>query len=409
MSDEQLQICLVSVGYSPRSTDSISRQTQSMAVGLAELDHEVHVVILGDEKRVDFRDGVYIHETRMSQREHYLAFAEAGYHDLCSWLSCSHAFYEEVRSLQRSNGIQIVDSPLWNLDGLVTAMAREIPVSIRVTTARKQIAEIHGQESEENAILAGLEHALLSLADAYVLNSQASVRAVEEIYGLDMSSKVHGVVPHGIEPTPEDDIQEIDQSRAGATVLCVGRLEGRKGTLDLFAAIPEVLREAPKTRFLIAGSDNSHADGFYARTRTDYPTYFRMTYPQCRDRVEFLGFVDEERLHQLYRTCDLFVAPSLNESFGLIFLEAMTYARPTIGCRAGGPMEIIVDGETGLLVPPQDPARLAEAIIRLATDPKLCRDPGRAGRRRLLAKYTHTAMARGFVEIYRQTIERWSG
>jgi glycosyltransferase involved in cell wall biosynthesis len=346
----------------------------------------------------------------MSQRERYLAFANAGYHDLCSWLSCSHAFYDEVHSLQRTAGIQIVDSPLWNLDGLVTAVAREVPVSIRVATAMKQIAEIHGQESEENAILAGLEHELLELADAYVLNSQASVRAVEEVYGLDMSSKVHGVVPHGIEPTPEDEIQEIDLTGSeGATVLYVGRLEGRKGTLDLFAAIPEVLREAPKTRFLIAGSDNSHADGFQARTRCDYPTYFRKSYPQCREQVEFLGFVDEERLHELYRTCDLFVAPSLYESFGLIFLEAMTYARPTIGCRAGGPQEIIVDGETGFLVPPEDPTRLAAAITRLATNRKLCRDMGWAGRRRLLEMYTHTAMARGFVDLYRQTIERWSG
>ena len=114
----------------------------------------------------------------------------------------------------------------------------------------------------------------------------------------------------------------------------------------------------------------------------------------------------EEELHRLYRDCDLLVAPSLYESFGLIYLEAMNYARPAIGCRAGGPQEIIVDEETGRLVPPGDGDALAAAITDVVALGPARRRLGRAGRERLLKTFTHLTMARGFEGVYRRVLER---
>jgi glycosyltransferase involved in cell wall biosynthesis len=206
-------------------------------------------------------------------------------------------------------------------------------------------------------------------------------------------------------PTRDSEVEALDERPdEEVTVLFVGRLEGRTDILDLFAAIPAVLERFPNTRFVIAGSDNSAQDGFLDEHKIDYPTFFQRHYRSCAPQVDILGFVDEERLDQLYRSCDLFVAPSLYESFGLIYLEAMDQCRPVIGCSAGGPKDIIVDGETGRLVPPQSPHQLAEAIIELVGSQTLRHDMGLAGRRRLLDSFSHTAMARGFVELYRQAI-----
>ena len=104
-----------------------------------------------------------------------------------------------------------------------------------------------------------------------------------------------------------------------------------------------------------------------------YEAFFGQAHPRLGGRVDFVGFVDKARLQALYRDCDIFVAPSLYESFGLIFLEAMNYARPVIGCDAGGPAEIIVHGETGLLIPPSDPRSLALAISRLLASRRTAR------------------------------------
>ncbi|MCB0151631.1 MAG: glycosyltransferase family 4 protein, partial [Caldilineaceae bacterium] len=135
-----------------------------------------------------------------------------------------------------------------------------------------------------------------------------------------------------------------------------------------------------------------------------YPAYFARHYAAAAPAVTFLGAVSEEKLNELYQTCDLFVAPSLYESFGLIYLEAMNYAKPVIGCQAGGIPEVVDDGVTGRLVEPAAAPALAEAMVELLSSPALLREMGLAGRRRLLERFTHVQMARGFETIYRAVL-----
>jgi glycosyltransferase involved in cell wall biosynthesis len=87
------------------------------------------------------------------------------------------------------------------------------------------------------------------------------------------------------------------------------------------------------------------------------------------DRVRFLGHVPYDELPRYVSGCDVFVAPSLYEPFGMVYLEAMACAKPTVGCDAGGVPEIITHGENGLLVPPGDAAALASTLDGLLADP----------------------------------------
>lgn len=405
LPQEPLRVCLLSAGYPPRSTEGVARSTYVLARGLAELGHEVHVVTASDRHRVVFRDGAYVHEVRPVPIPAYAPLGDRGFGSLEGWLSYSHAAWEEVRSLVVNHRIQIVDSALWNLDSLVTAVEGSVPVVVRVVTAMKQIAGyLHTEATAEHRLMGDLEGELLDLAATVVSNTEATAETLAQVYGFDTASERHEVVHYGIVPVEEEALSTASSEEP--TVLFVGRLEIRKGVLDLFEAIPRVLAEHPEARFVLAGSDNSVHDGFHARHGVDYPTWFARRHPRLRDRVDFLGYVDEERLGELYRDCDVFVAPSLYESFGLIYLEAMNYARPVIGCRAGGPREIIRDGETGRLVEPGDGAGLAAAITELIADPRRCREMGRAGRELLLRSFTHKTMATGFAGAYRRTLQR---
>lgn len=406
VTEEPLSIALLSVEYPPRSTHGVARSTHTLARGLAGLGHEVHVVTRGDGHRVRVDDGgVFVREVNGFGLGRYEGFAAAGYPNLTHWLAHSQAVHEEIVGLTKDHRLQIVDTPLWHLDGFVTLVSGELPVVVRAVTAMKQIADVHASPSPEAALLGELEGELLERAAGVVSNTHATEETLARVYGYQPErNNRHAVVHYGLEPAPDAEVSLLEDHGGDVTVLFVGRLEGRKGILDLFEAIPRVLREQPRARFVIAGEDNSRHDGFFARTGLDYPAYFRKRHGSAVGRVEFRGFVPDDRLGELYRSCDLFVAPSLYESFGLIYLEAMNYARPTIGCRAGGPQEIIVDGETGFLVPPENAERLAEAIGKLVGDPALRREMGRAGRARLLERFTHTAMARGFVELYRRVL-----
>ncbi len=406
LTEAPLSICLLSVDYPPRSTHGVARSTETLARGLAELGHEVHVVTAGAGHRVYAQDGAWVHETGPVAIRRYREFAAAGYSDLAAWMNHSHEALATVRSLIRNHAIQILDSPLWNLDGYVAAVAGDLPVAVRLVTAMRQIGEIHGDVSDERRLLGELEVDFLRRADLLVSNSAATERALSEVYGIDPGSVRHGLVHYGMVPAPEAALRSAPPpSRGGpSTVLFVGRLEGRKGILELFDAIPKTIAQGADLRYVIAGADNSRHDGFLARAGCDYPTWFRSRHPQLADRVEFRGHVSDAELERLYAGCDLFVAPSRYESFGLILLEAMNWAKPVVACRAGGPLDIVVDGETGRLVPGEDSESLAAAIVELAAAPALRLAMGRAGRERLLARFTHLAMAEGFARLYRQTL-----
>jgi glycosyltransferase involved in cell wall biosynthesis len=136
----------------------------------------------------------------------------------------------------------------------------------------------------------------------------------------------------------------------------------------------------------------------------DYPTYFTQQHPHLRNTVHFTGSVSDAELQRQYQTCDLFVAPSLYESFGLIYLEAMNYAKPVIGCRAGGIPEVIDEGVTGLLAEPGNPQSLAQAIITMLQSPAKLYEMGLAGRQQLVERFSHIQMAQRFADVYRHMI-----
>jgi len=229
-------------------------------------------------------------------------------------------------------------------------------------------------------------------------------------YGVQIRPDQYTVVPYGIVPAPDGEVQPLEGSWEGhiPTVLYVGRLEKRKGIRDLFEAIPRVIAQFGEVAFVIAGADNSLHDGFAAERGMDYPTYFRHRYPGHTQYVRFTGAVSDSELQILYQACDLFVAPSLYESFGLVYLEAMNYARPVIGCRAGGVPEVIEDGVTGLLVEPAAPMVLAEAITALLRQPARLREMGLVGRERVRDRHTYLRMAADYAEVYRRVVDEFA-
>lgn len=119
------------------------------------------------------------------------------------------------------------------------------------------------------------------------------------------------------------------------------------------------------------------------------------------DLVRFAGFQDlPEVRHQLQR-CRLFVLPSRSEPFGIVILEAMTYGKPVIATSVGGIPEFVTHRENGLLVPPDQPQLLADAICTLSGDPALQEALGRAGAATVLAKFTYQQTGAKYEKLFR--------
>ncbi len=184
------------------------------------------------------------------------------------------------------------------------------------------------------------------------------------------------ILPLALEDRPAEGL--VDASLMGRVgrgfLLVVGRMvatERYKGHDQLLEAFPHVLELCPNARLVVAGEGDD-------RPRLEE----KAACLGLGGAVTFAGFTSEATLAELYRRCAAFVMPSRGEGFGLVYLEAMRAARPVVAARGSAAEEIVVDGETGLLVDPDDRDRLARALACLLRDAGGARRMGWAGRER---------------------------
>jgi glycosyltransferase involved in cell wall biosynthesis len=179
-------------------------------------------------------------------------------------------------------------------------------------------------------------------------------------------------------------------------VTLVARFQWVKGHDVFLDAARLVLRDVPQAQFAIAGEN---AFGVAADDRYRHQITRKIgSDPLLRDRVRLLGWV--ERSERLMAACDVVVVSSRFESFGMVGVEAMSSGVPVVSINRGGPAETIVDGETGFLVPPEQPGAIAAQVVTLLGDPALRRRMGEAGRARVQARFTVERYAARMTEIF---------
>ena len=182
------------------------------------------------------------------------------------------------------------------------------------------------------------------------------------------------VIYNGIDPGPFADPARKDLRREWGigpdqkVIGFVGQLDERKGIADLLEAYRRLKQSLP-VRLVLVGKGPLEAE--IGRRAPD---------------AVLAGF--REDIPEVMKNVDVLALPSYWEGFGIVLIEAMAAARPVVATNVSSIPEIVVNGETGLLVPPGQPEALAEALRRVLTDPALARRFGEAGRERVLDKFT---------------------
>jgi glycosyltransferase involved in cell wall biosynthesis len=201
------------------------------------------------------------------------------------------------------------------------------------------------------------------------------------------------VVPSGIDPASVDAPPGArDATRRGwglapdeLAVVVLGALERRKGHAVLLAAAAREAAARPRLRYVFCGDGSERAALTTAAA-------------SLGDRVIFAGF--RRDVAACLAAADVVAMPSLHEGLGVAALEAMAAARPLVASRVGGLAEVVVDGQSGVLVPPGDADALAAALHGLACDPALRDRLARGGRARVLERFTAARMAEGTLACY---------
>jgi L-malate glycosyltransferase len=167
----------------------------------------------------------------------------------------------------------------------------------------------------------------------------------------------------------------------------VAALVPHKGQRHLIDAAALVVRQAPDVRFVIAGEGELR------------PSLERQIKELRLEKHVFLAGFRPDVL-SLHKAFDVFVMSSVTEGLGTSLLDAMASGKPIVATRVGGIPEVVVDGETGVLVPPRDPAAMAGSIVKLVADEALRRRMGEAGRARAHERFSAERMVADTLRVY---------
>jgi phosphatidyl-myo-inositol dimannoside synthase len=234
--------------------------------------------------------------------------------------------------------------------------------AIALLTRKPVIAQVWGTDVELAqrvpwAARRILRRARVVVAPSHALAERARALGAREVRVIPGGVDLPGTVSAPAEPPH---------------VLYAGRLSREKGVLELVEA----------------------ADGIPLVVVGDGP---------LRDVVpDALGFVPHDALERLYASAAVVACPSYREGFGVVCAEAMAHARPVVASAVGGLLDLVVDGETGILVPPGDVPALRDALQRLLTDEELRRRMGEAGRQRVAERFSWAAVTDATVAAYEE-------
>ena len=401
-NDTYRVIVLISRDFPPNHGGGIATFNKDLSEALAAEGNIVHVITQSkDINSVDFENGVWVHRRVIHKLDRSpVAIKRKIPQQIWNW---SATALEETKRIATHRTINVVEAPIWDCEGAAFLLNGQWPLVTSLQTTLQFWLESHPELKADmgwmdtfGSPMLELEQSLMVQSNAIRSISSAIRHEIELAYGFRFDDKKICIAPLGM-INQELEIKELIPAET-VTVLFVGRLEYRKGIDILLAAIPQVLEINPNVRFRIIGDDTLLKPGENKTYKDEYLSSSMGR--RWNKEVKFEGRIDNDVLRIAYKTCDLFVAPSRFESFGLVFLEAMREGKPVIGCLAGGMPEVVSKDVNGLLIEPGSVDALVTAILRLVTSEELRLSMGAAGRELFLEKFTSEIMAKVSGQVY---------
>lgn len=405
-----LRLCMFSQDHGSSKQGGIGRWSNLVARGLAERGHEVTLVgHLGQRRPREYCDytehGYWSHNVGQFERE-------AGRERDCLGLppsvaNASKRMLSEVERIQPRRRFQVASSPIWDVEGAALIASGMIPTVLSLHTCTGLILPSKPEWRENETYYRGhvlkvmnAEIQALKRCPMILANSKAIMKDMSEVYKLDLFDRPHAIVPHGIDDIDAPDgllearIAAHEQESTPLRILFLGRLETRKGIAHLVPVLEKLLSQQRDIVVDLVGDRVDDANfKLVSELLEKYP-----------GTITWHGFLEDADLDVLMRQTDIFIAPSLYESFGLIYVEAMRYSIPSVAFATGGVSEVVETGVDGLLAPVGDEAALYAALVRLVDDAELRQTLSRAARVSFETRFEYGLMAERLEQVYRGVV-----
>lgn len=289
--------------------------------------------------------------------------------------------------LLREGKYDLIHSHLIHADLYGTLAAKLAGVPIIVSTKHNE------NVFRRHPFYAFLDRTAARFADKIITISDSLKRFAVEVEGLDAEKivRIHyglGLTHASTSDTARPSLRaELGIGRDSPLAAIVARLIPQKGHVYLLHAFRRVLGALPEARLLVVG------EGYLREELESLAEELGVA-----SKVIFTGFCGN--VSRIMDGIDLFVLSSLWEGFGLVLLEAMAASKPIVATMVSAIPEIVLDGETGILVPPNDPELMAEGITKLLTQPTLARQMGCRGKQRLEREFSAQKMIAATEVLY---------
>lgn len=392
-----MRVALICREYPPDTVGGgIGTYTATLARALAGAGHRVSVVahaVRGSETARD-EDSIRVHRI-LPAAVRGLSGALRRYGSGRTFADAylyARAVATKVREIIGQEGLDVIQSPEHGAEGFVVATdGHHTPHVVRFHTPLFMVNQAVGHRlSLGGRVVDSMERATARKAVLNTCASRALAAVVAARFGISLERirVVPNAIDHGtFRPAP----RPATRTR---TVLYVGKVAPLKGAQVLAEAIPRITIRVPGVQVVIVGSD--HPGQRQDSASAEILAYLRTV--GLESTVRFLPPVERSRLVHMYQAADVCVLPTLWDNFPNTCLEAMACGVPVVATRVGGLPEIVEDGKSGLLVPPNDPPALAEAVAGLLTNTDLLRRL-QIGARRRAEKFSRDHRAKQFLAL----------
>ena len=303
------------------------------------------------------------------------------------------SFVRGAARLFRDRQIDVVDAR--GDTGSVVGIIAGRLAGVRAVVATNYFPQVNQVGSRSPAWL--LNRAIYAMADAIVCDSQTCLDAMREWMILPPPGHC---IPNGIDPprterSAADVAADLNIAPNSVIVAQIARLQPYKGQLALLEAASTVVQQFPNTVFVICGYPSFNQEGLDYQKRLHQIVAERRLEQNVR-LISYPGSVGD-----IWPLVHIHVHPTLLDSSPIALLEGMSFGKAAITTRIGGIHELVLDGETGIVLPPDDTEALTTAMLRLLGNPAEVERLGRNAYQRYKAHYTPNIMARRSEDVFK--------
>jgi len=397
-----MRIAIISYEYPPsKIMGGIGTYSRTIATTVAH-EHDVEVFAFGEHEMTSLEDGVVVNRIPCPNRRNF-----------------KNVVMKSFRSSHERALFDIAEFPEVCAEGLmIQRQFPSLPTVVRCHTPNFVLEQLNytpptlGQRLR--VLWGGLKHGKINRigVPATDLEANASEKETCQRATLCLSPSISlarwiekeweipkvDVFPYLSKELPAPDLkQEIDTKR----VVYIGRMEPRKGLIELSRAMPRVFKKHPDATFVFVGPK-----GISHEFDMSYEEWFHRQFPTHRSQIVFTGELSPEGVSEEISQAALVVLPSRWENFPNTCLESMAAGKAVVGSKNGGMSEMIVDGVTGYSVNPKSSRKLAARICSLLGNPGKAREMGAKARTRFESEYTIPVLAKKHINLYKQVIRK---